>query len=95
MQEEEYQLITKLVNSDLDGFIPRGSYANLSQNTTMKDNCLYVIEVDGDIRSVRYKTGNQPCFETIPKDLIGFTNWPLKTTEFRVLYKIVSFLTVV
>jgi hypothetical protein len=95
VQEEEYQLITKLVNSDLDGLIPRGSYANLSHNTTMKDNCLYVIQVGGDIRSVRYNTGNQPCFETIPRNIKSLQSWSLSNTEYRVLYKIVSFLTVV
>ena len=95
VEEEEYQFITKLVNSDLDGFIPSGSYANLSQNTTMKDNCLYIIEVDGEIRSVRYKTGDQPCFETIPKNIKSLQSWSLSNTEYRVLYKIVSFLTVV
>ena len=94
VHEEEYQLITKLVNSDLDGFIPKGSYANLSQNTTMKDNCLYVIEVDGEIRSVRYKAEDQPRFETIPKDVSSLQSWFLNTSEFRILYKIVSFLTV-
>ena len=94
VEEEEYQFITKLVNSDLDGFIPSGSYANLSQNTTMKDQCLYVIEVDGDLRSVRYKTGDQPCFDTIPKNMKRLESWSLSNTEYRVLYKIVSFLTV-
>tara|TARA_E500000331_G_scaffold201347_1_gene193305 strand:- start:1089 stop:1694 length:606 start_codon:yes stop_codon:yes gene_type:complete len=94
VEEEEYQFITKLVNSDLDGLIPSGSYANLSQNTTMKDQCLYVIEVDGDLRSVRYKTGDQPCFDTIPKNMKRLESWSLSNTEYRVLYKIVSFLTV-
>ena len=94
VEEEEYQFITKLVNSDLDGLIPSGSYANLSQNTTMKDHCLYVIEVNGDLRSVRYRTADQPCFETIPKNIKRLESWLLSNTEYRVLYKIVSFLTV-
>ncbi len=92
--EEGYEYITKLVNSDLDGFIPQGSYANLSHKTTMKDNCLYIIEVDDQIRSVRYKAEDQPRFETIPKDVNSLQSWFLNTSEYRVLYKIVSFLTV-
>ena len=94
VEEEEYQFITKLVNSDLDGLIPSGSYANLSQNTTMKDHCLYVIEVNGDLRSVRHRTADQPCFETIPKNIKRLESGLLSNTEYRVLYKIVSFLTV-
>ena len=61
----------------------------------MKDQCLYVIEVNGDLRAVRYKTGDQPCFETIPKNIRRLESWLLSNTEYRVLYKIVSFLTVV
>ena len=92
--EAQYEYITQMNTDDLSGFIPSGSYAYLMPQPNMQDNGIYIIEINDEIRVARYRSDEQPRFETQPRDVSNVQSWFVNNLEYRILYRITAFYTV-
>ncbi len=92
--DADYEYITKMDTDDFSGFMPPGSYAYLLPQPNMQDGGIYIIEINSEIRVARYRSDGQPRFETQPRDVSNVQSWFINNLEYRILYRITGFYTV-